>query len=583
MAYNPLDGTPILALTRAAASPGQVLAVAVPSGTTAPGTNLGLPVDSLLNLLNLTEAAFVAAYAGKTLTAYAGQWLMLTARAGGVGNVAVAVLAGGAVATEDAYLFDPANPANPGTPVAVVVGASAVTTGPRASTTPAATATATGTVKLFAALGAATDGAADQNTVTTALAAKADLIGGKVPVSQLPGYVHGVQEYDTIALLPATGALDVLYIVTTGLDANKEFRWSGTQYVEIAKGASNTDALAEGTTNKYFTNARAIGALLTGYVTATAARAIAATDSILVAIGLLDATQQQHTQQIAANAAGRYQGPWAATTAYAAKDVVSNPAGTLVQALVAFTSAAAYSAADWGVFVPLATGALPGLVQVGQGLRSNGAVLKTTAVDYVSETYFVFNGTQGLIAGGGGAWAISGGPDVTLAASTNSLSFGLICALRNIGTTTAPVQTNITGSTFSDTIQPGEFVWYKQKDASTFEVVLRGRTDGATAPPVALTPTTGAVALNFAATPRHTLAATGNVSFTTTNRAVGGAEKTVRIHNTTAAAITLAYEAWTTYGAALPTSLAAGKYLILTLICYNTTIADVDAAAVLSN
>lgn len=53
-------------------------------------------------------------------------------------------------------------------------------------------------------------------------------------------------------------------------------------------GHRNTDTLAEGSTNKYFTNARAIGSLLTGYVKSGTSRALSTVDSILTALGVLE-------------------------------------------------------------------------------------------------------------------------------------------------------------------------------------------------------------------------------------------------------------------------------------------------------
>ncbi|MGY3091076.1 hypothetical protein ACVWYF_004140 [Hymenobacter sp. UYAg731] len=150
-----------------------------------------------------------------------------------------------------------------------------------------------------------------------------------------------------------------------------------------------------------------------------------------------------------------------------------------------------------------------------------------------------------------------------------------------------------TGTAKLTVIQPGEslLLAWTYANAKTvdpagsglvWQVIERGG-GSSNAPPVALTPTAGTVALDFAVTPRRTLAATGNVSFTTMNRSTVGAEKTVRVKNTTGAAITLSYEAWVSYGAALPATLAAGKTMILTLACYGTSVSDVDAAAVLSN
>lgn len=70
------------------------------------------------------------------------------------------------------------------------------------------------------------------------------------------------------------------------------YNWDADDSVWIVggsgSGATDTDGLPEGSTNLYYTNARTIGALLTGYVKAGTARALTATDSILTAIGILE-------------------------------------------------------------------------------------------------------------------------------------------------------------------------------------------------------------------------------------------------------------------------------------------------------
>lgn len=82
--------------------------------------------------------------------------------------------------------------------------------------------------------------------------------GGKVPSSQLPAYVDDVLEYTNLAGFPATGLTGVIYVA---LDTNKAYRWSGSTYVEIAASPGTTDSVTEGTTNLYFTDARARGAI----------------------------------------------------------------------------------------------------------------------------------------------------------------------------------------------------------------------------------------------------------------------------------------------------------------------------------
>ena len=63
------------------------------------------------------------------------------------------------------------------------------------------------------------------------LALKADLVAGKVPVSQLPSYVDDVIGAVNFAALPGVGETDKIYVT---LDNNLTFRWSGSAYVEIS-------------------------------------------------------------------------------------------------------------------------------------------------------------------------------------------------------------------------------------------------------------------------------------------------------------------------------------------------------------
>lgn len=62
---------------------------------------------------------------------------------------------------------------------------------------------------------------------------KADLVGGKVPAGQLPGYMDDVLEYASLAAMPAEGEAGKIYVA---LDTNLVYRWSGTAYVAINPG-----------------------------------------------------------------------------------------------------------------------------------------------------------------------------------------------------------------------------------------------------------------------------------------------------------------------------------------------------------
>ena len=62
--------------------------------------------------------------------------------------------------------------------------------------------------------------------------AKADLVDGKIPATQLPSYVDDVEEYDSYSDLPATGEEGKIYVT---LDTNLTYRWGGSAYVEISQ------------------------------------------------------------------------------------------------------------------------------------------------------------------------------------------------------------------------------------------------------------------------------------------------------------------------------------------------------------
>lgn len=114
---------------------------------------------------------------------------------------------------------------------------------------------------------------------------------GKVPAEQLPSYVDDVVEGANLAAFPASGESGKIYIA---LDSNKVYRWSGSVYVEISAAPGSTDSVVEGSTNLYFTAARAQAAVtsVTGNAgTATklaTARSIAMTGDVTWSIAAFD-------------------------------------------------------------------------------------------------------------------------------------------------------------------------------------------------------------------------------------------------------------------------------------------------------
>lgn len=97
--------------------------------------------------------------------------------------------------------------------------------------------TITGTPTTLAGYGI-TDAAASGHThpqsdvtgLTSALAAKADLVGGLVPANQLPSFVDDVLEFANLAAFPGTGESGKIYVA---LDTGRTYRWGGSTYVEL--------------------------------------------------------------------------------------------------------------------------------------------------------------------------------------------------------------------------------------------------------------------------------------------------------------------------------------------------------------
>ena len=85
----------------------------------------------------------------------------------------------------------------------------------------------------------------------------ATLEEGKIPATQLPSYVDDVLEHADVAALPVTGETGKIYVT---LDTGKCYRWSGSAFIEISPSPGSTESVAEGTSNLYFTAARALEA-----------------------------------------------------------------------------------------------------------------------------------------------------------------------------------------------------------------------------------------------------------------------------------------------------------------------------------
>ena len=83
---------------------------------------------------------------------------------------------------------------------------------------------------------------------------------GQVPAGQLPSYVDDVLEFDDLASFPATGATGKIYIALDPAPS-KQYRWSGSAYIELVASPGTTDDVPEGSSNLYFTDERAQDAI----------------------------------------------------------------------------------------------------------------------------------------------------------------------------------------------------------------------------------------------------------------------------------------------------------------------------------
>jgi hypothetical protein len=110
----------------------------------------------------------------------------------------------------------------------------------------------------------------------------ASLVGGKVPVNQLPSYVDDVLEFSSLSGFPNAGETGKIYIA---LDTNKQYRWTGSNYLQITNGLiASTNDLPEGSNNLYFTGARSIASILTSFTPFDLSANLVATDSIFTAL-----------------------------------------------------------------------------------------------------------------------------------------------------------------------------------------------------------------------------------------------------------------------------------------------------------
>lgn len=111
-----------------------------------------------------------------------------------------------------------------------------------------------------------TDDARDNASLAGYLDAKADLVGGLVPSSQLPAYVDDVIEgyklstvfyEDAGHTIAITGEVGKIYVDLTSGQSNKQYRWSGSAYIQITNGLiASTADVPDSTDKRYVTDAQ---------------------------------------------------------------------------------------------------------------------------------------------------------------------------------------------------------------------------------------------------------------------------------------------------------------------------------------
>lgn len=128
-----------------------------------------------------------------------------------------------------------------------------------------------------------------------------------VPAVNLPSYVDDVLEYANLAAMAGNGVTGKIFVA---LDTNKTYRWSGSAFVEISPSPGSTDSVTEGSSNLYYTNARADARVAAAAATGTGSLVRATSPALTtptgivkgdVGLGNVDNTSDATKNLIAAN------------------------------------------------------------------------------------------------------------------------------------------------------------------------------------------------------------------------------------------------------------------------------------------
>lgn len=278
------------------------------------------------------------------------------------------------------------------------------------------------------------------DTIITSLGDKCPLVDGKVPSVNLPSYVDDALEFANLAAFPVTGESGKIYIA---INDNTIYRWTGSAYVLIGDGTSvdvigvgaaafvrydaaqtlttpektqaktniglgDSDGLTEGTTNLFFTAARAVGSLLTMYAEAGTNAVVAATDSVLLAIGKLQKQITDLSTSAVTLANNRYSFKDEIGVSYVVVTADITPLGTVI---VTCTNAGAIAVTvgEPQDYAGVVTGDSFNIRQGGAGAITISAVAASGALFVGNLTTSAAHTTLTLIAKNASTWMVVGG------------------------------------------------------------------------------------------------------------------------------------------------------------------------------
>lgn len=230
----------------------------------------------------------------------------------------------------------------------------------------------------------------------------ATLVGGTVPSSQLPSYVDDVLEFENVASLPNTGETGKIYVA---INTGRIYRWSGSAYFEISTPPDNTDAVPEGATNLYFTNARArnsFGTGATGQVVAWSGSEWTAGTVVIASVTGLQAAldgkaASSHNHDASAINAGTLSADRLPLASANTRGAVRIGSGISIDGDGVISASSGYT-------LPTATGSVLGGVKIGTGVSiTDGVISVSTAYAATSHAHAWSDITSGVPA------ALSGG------------------------------------------------------------------------------------------------------------------------------------------------------------------------------